>query len=172
MKDGTYVYLWLIHVDIWQKPTQCWQLSSNWKKKKTCSTAFRLCGTSFLQSWSPGPLSLTAGLVARIWCFQHRVPASVSGWEPKPRSKPLQAEVIQDQCDPTEQGLLTKGTSPRLSDTCIFTKWEDALKTHRCWQPGSLFWAVCITLHCRTRELRAAACLWRPGSSGYPLEQE
>ena len=21
-KDGTYVYLWLIHVDVWQKPTQ------------------------------------------------------------------------------------------------------------------------------------------------------
>ena len=21
-KEGTYVYLWLIHVDIWQKPTQ------------------------------------------------------------------------------------------------------------------------------------------------------
>ena len=21
-KEGTYVYLWLIHVDVWQKPTQ------------------------------------------------------------------------------------------------------------------------------------------------------
>ena len=21
-REGTYVYLWLIHVDIWQKPTQ------------------------------------------------------------------------------------------------------------------------------------------------------
>ena len=22
-KEGTYVYLWLIHVDVWQMPTQC-----------------------------------------------------------------------------------------------------------------------------------------------------
>ena len=22
-KEGTYVYLWLIHVDVWQKPTHC-----------------------------------------------------------------------------------------------------------------------------------------------------
>ena len=21
-KEGTYIYLWLIHVDVWQKPTQ------------------------------------------------------------------------------------------------------------------------------------------------------
>ena len=21
-REGTYVYLWLIHVDVWQKPTQ------------------------------------------------------------------------------------------------------------------------------------------------------
>ena len=33
---GTYVYLWLIDVDIWQKPIQIVkQLSSNEKKKKT-----------------------------------------------------------------------------------------------------------------------------------------
>ena len=22
VREGTYVYLWLIHVDVWQKPTQ------------------------------------------------------------------------------------------------------------------------------------------------------
>ena len=22
IREGTYVYLWLIHVDVWQKPTQ------------------------------------------------------------------------------------------------------------------------------------------------------
>ena len=22
-REGTYVHLWLIHVDVWQKPTQC-----------------------------------------------------------------------------------------------------------------------------------------------------
>ena len=34
-REGTYVYLWLIHADVWQKPTQCVkQLSFNKKKKK------------------------------------------------------------------------------------------------------------------------------------------
>ena len=25
-REGTYVYLWLIHVDIWQKPTQYYKV--------------------------------------------------------------------------------------------------------------------------------------------------
>ena len=25
IREGTYVYLWLIHVDVWQKPTQLCQ---------------------------------------------------------------------------------------------------------------------------------------------------
>ena len=38
MKEGMYVYLWLIHVDIWQKPTQyckaiILQLKINLRKK-------------------------------------------------------------------------------------------------------------------------------------------
>ena len=43
----------------------------------------------------PGPLSLTTGLVIRIWCFHCRDPTPISGWEPKPRFKPLQAEATQ-----------------------------------------------------------------------------
>ena len=40
-REGTYVYLWLIHVDIWQKPTQfckeiILQLKIN-KFKKECT---------------------------------------------------------------------------------------------------------------------------------------
>lgn len=35
----------------------------------TCFTIFCLCGNSFLQSWGPGPLSLTPGWLARIWFF-------------------------------------------------------------------------------------------------------
>ena len=32
-REGTYVYLWLIHVDVWQKPTQhCKEVKK--KKKK------------------------------------------------------------------------------------------------------------------------------------------
>ena len=31
---GTYVFLWLIHVDIWQKPTQYFK-AQNFKPKKT-----------------------------------------------------------------------------------------------------------------------------------------
>ena len=33
-REGTYIYLWLIHVDVWQKPTQYCRLSSNKKKIK------------------------------------------------------------------------------------------------------------------------------------------
>ena len=44
----------------------------------------------------PGPLSLTTGLVPGIWCFHRRDIASLSGWEPKTCSKPLQAEATQD----------------------------------------------------------------------------
>jgi len=38
-REGTYVYLWLIHVDVWQKRTQYWkaiipQLKINKLKKR------------------------------------------------------------------------------------------------------------------------------------------
>ena len=49
---GTYVYLWLIHVDIWQKPTQCCkasilQLKTGKRKNSTLVTGCYLphgCG--------------------------------------------------------------------------------------------------------------------------------
>ena len=28
-REGTYVYLWLIHVDVWQKSTQCYKSKIN-----------------------------------------------------------------------------------------------------------------------------------------------
>ena len=39
-REGTYVYLWLIHVDVWQKPTRfckaiILQLKSKFKKRET-----------------------------------------------------------------------------------------------------------------------------------------
>ena len=51
----------------------------------------------FCKVEGPGPLSLTIGPVARIWCFHYCNPDPVSGWEPKPCSKPLQAETPWDQ---------------------------------------------------------------------------
>ena len=38
--EGTYVYLWLIHADVWQKPTQYFKaIILQWeKKKKKCKT--------------------------------------------------------------------------------------------------------------------------------------
>ena len=47
-------------------------------------------------SWKaeePGPLSLTTGLVVRIWCFPHHSLASVSSYDPKSHSKLLQAKA-------------------------------------------------------------------------------
>ena len=51
----------------------------------------------FCKGEGAGPLSLTTGLVARIWCSHHRDPASIPTWEPKPCFKPLQAEATRDQ---------------------------------------------------------------------------
>ena len=65
-------------------------------KHFTYFTAFCLCENSFCKAKGPGPLSLTSGLVARIWCFLWCSPVSVSGWEPKPRSKMLRAEATRD----------------------------------------------------------------------------
>ena len=54
-REGTYVYLWLIHADVWQKPTQyckaiILQLKKNKlkKKKETNKVCVRLAGT---QPW-------------------------------------------------------------------------------------------------------------------------
>ena len=33
-REGTYVYLWLIHVDVWQKPTQYYKTTILQVKKK------------------------------------------------------------------------------------------------------------------------------------------
>ena len=159
-KEGTYVYLWLIHVDVWQMPTQCCKaVIFQFGKKNTCSPAFHLCGNSFLQGRRPGPLSLTAGLVARIWCFHHRVPASVSGQEPSPAPNHCKLKLLKINVTPK-----TKDFRPRIphldlltaeKPTYIFTKWEDALKTYRHWQPGSLFWACLYYMltHRKAREL-------------------
>ena len=35
-KKGTYVYLWLIHVDVWQKPTQYYKAIILQLKINTC----------------------------------------------------------------------------------------------------------------------------------------
>ena len=51
----------------------------------------------FFKAQEPGPLPLTAGLVAKHWCFYHCDPTSISSWEPGPCSKPLQAAATQDQ---------------------------------------------------------------------------
>ena len=49
----------------------------------------------FCKVEGPGPLSLTVGPVARIWCFHHRNSDPVSGWEPKPCSKLLQLRQLE-----------------------------------------------------------------------------
>ena len=42
-------------------------------------------------------MSLTTGLVARIWCSHRQDPGSISAWKPKPHFKLFQAEATQDQ---------------------------------------------------------------------------
>ena len=68
-------------------------------KHFTCFTTFLLCGNSFLQSWRARALSLTICLVARILRFHCCNPTFISGQEPKPCLKLLQAEVSHDHGD-------------------------------------------------------------------------
>ena len=51
----------------------------------------------FLQSHRARALSLTSDLVARIRCSHRRNPTTITGQEPKPCFKPLQAEATGDQ---------------------------------------------------------------------------
>ena len=50
----------------------------------------------FCKAEGPGPLSLTTGLVASIWCFNHHNLALISGWKPKMHFKQLQAKSTWD----------------------------------------------------------------------------
>ena len=55
-------------------------------------------GILYHKAKGPGSLSLTTGLVARIWCSHRHHLASISGWKPKSCSKLLQAQVTWGQC--------------------------------------------------------------------------
>ena len=84
--------------------------SSPLNKYFTTSLLSIFVGIFFCKAKRPGPLSLTTGLVGRIWSFHCRNLTSVSGWEPKPRFKPLQTEATWDQkCQPGD-GLQGEGT--------------------------------------------------------------
>ena len=53
----------------------------------TWFTTFCLCGNSFLQRQKPGPLLLTTGLVARIWCSHRRDAAQSLAGNPSPAQR-------------------------------------------------------------------------------------
>ena len=65
----------------------------------------------FCKAKGPGPLSLTTGLVARIWYFHCCDLTWISGWEPKLCSKLLQGEATQDQGN--------RISSPHFMEECI-----------------------------------------------------
>ena len=52
--EGTYVYLWLTRVDVWQKPTQCckaitFQLKVNFKKEMKAKTTYK--NRKYIYAW-------------------------------------------------------------------------------------------------------------------------
>ena len=51
----------------------------------------------FCKAERPRPLSLTTGLVIRMWCSDCCNLSSISNWGPKLRFKQLQAKATQDQ---------------------------------------------------------------------------
>ena len=57
-REGTYVYLWLIHVDVWQKPKQyckaiILQLKINNNNKKKTVPTIQFSSTVFTKVYSP-----------------------------------------------------------------------------------------------------------------------
>ena len=95
----------------------------------TCFTAFCLCGNSFLQSQRARALSLTTGLVARIWRFHCHDPALVSGWEPKCCSKQLQAEATRDHS--VMKGFCFLEELPPNDGFAIFLKFVSTYNTQK-----------------------------------------
>ena len=98
-------------------------------KYLTCSTTYFRCANFFLQSWRPGPLSLTAGLLARLWCSHRCNPTSISGLESQPFWELLQAEIPEMTVtgDPTntpalQGGFLTTGP-PEKSCIILSLTW-------------------------------------------------
>ena len=108
------------------------------------------------QSQRARALSLTTGLVARIWCSHRRGLNSISGREPKPCFRPLQDEVTRDhwehrrktQCLPLRRSQSLLGQSgylqyeqSRQDRSCGITELElptQPGKVRKCfprWQP-------------------------------------
>ena len=82
----------------------------------------------FCKAEGPGPLSLTAGLVARIWFFYHCNLTLISGWKPKPYSKLLQAEVTQDQYEPMHWFICLPLSCWRLTSMRAETSYTQCLE--------------------------------------------
>ena len=95
----------------------------------TCFTAFCLHGNSLLQSQRARALSLTTGLVARIWRFHCHDPALVSGWEPKCCSKQLQAEATRDHS--VMKGFCFLEELPPNDGFAIFLKFVSTYNTQK-----------------------------------------
>ena len=71
----------------------------------------------FCKAEGPGLLSLTTGLVPKIWCFHCHDPAPIYGWESKPCSKPLQAEATQDQYSRSGNCAFFRASCQNVYDT-------------------------------------------------------
>ena len=86
----------------------------------TCFTTFPLW-KFFSSNQRPGPLSLTTGLEARIWCSHRQDPAPFSGWEPRP---------TPSRC---------RMSAPEIIPTAGFTRSSKPSRSpHPCsWHPGA-----------------------------------
>ena len=64
----------------------CRQILYQWATREAL-----LCHRYYSNPYCKKEALASDGLVVRIWCFHHHDPASISGWEPKPPFKLLQA---------------------------------------------------------------------------------
>ena len=84
----------------------------------------------FCKAEGPGPLSLTTGLVARIWCFNHHNLALISGWKPKTHFKqfrPSPPEMIPGIIIQLCVKTTSRFTLKNIYTWNIYLKWKEEI---------------------------------------------
>ena len=85
-REGTHVYLWPIHVEVWQEPSQyCKEIILSFKKKKKTApgTYTRIVRISRHHTHSKGCWEFPGGPVVRTLCFHCGEMGSIHGCRTK-----------------------------------------------------------------------------------------
>ena len=116
-REGTYVYLWLIHVEVWQKTTEfCKAIILQLTKQNKQTTHVRVKASFFSKPWSyflvnPGLISLSLGF--RLHSHNRVQPSGVcpepDEWWGLCRACMSQAKPLPSAAHPQSQVRLVPG---------------------------------------------------------------